>query len=1202
MSDMILEARLRAKDEGLVGQLNATEKAAAATTGAMGGTAAAAGKLSGASAGVATAQQDVAQQSNRTASALGNETRALDAAAAAANRKRAGMQQLGFQVQDFFVQVQGGQSVLTAFSQQASQATGALALMGSGGTAATGIMGRFMTLMGGPFGVALGVAIPLVALLSQKLFENKEAAEGVTVAADNLSVAQSLLGQMFDLNTGKIKNNTAALRDNIYSQMIAMQNKAIMARTEGEEALRKSGSGLTTPTERAWARARAYGTRDPNVIAFVEDQIAGREAEGRRFEGLGRGVAQGGITREDAGRLLEAQRKQLGDDKYFALQDYLNRAADERSANQAVKDMQSALSGNLPSGYLQPKPNKPSRKSGGSANALANFGDSAEEKIARIADSYNPAPRGLDKAFADIRTLDGLIDDLGKKKPPSFEKLIGEAQKARESVMQGLADPLDAIQQRLVPLPEGVIKAKAAIEELDGVIAVLSERKPPNWEELVARAQELKVVAAETVNGPLNDMLRSSREQREQQILILQGREREANVLARIQQLTKGQLPLNDAQRAQVEQMVDSEERVNDLLTKRQDIISVYMSTIGELRGALQDLAGGRVGDFLKNSQSMVRQFQEKLLVENFFGDSLRALEKKVRGKSPLDREIEDLAREVDGLEGEAGRSAKALKLFNEALGKATADINGGAAPRSSGQTAADSFLRALGGDATAGGDIVVTGSKQRPIGGSIMKEQTDFLREMAKAQFDPMADLFDKYLGTEFFKKLSPVFQGAYAGFFTAGPVGGILGAVKELPGLPDKLKDKLGTALEGAQTGTLVAGIGKALGLKTSTTGGQIGGAIGAATGLPGGDIAGSIIGSIVGGLFKKAKTGSATITGVDNDPVLSGNNAKMKTAAGDAASSVQGVLQQIADQLGGSVGSFNVSIGVRDGKYRVDPTGAGRTKKKGGVLDFGEDANAAIMAAAFDAIGDGGVTGLSAAVTRALKSSPDIDKALKEALKVQEVEEIVTGIGGTLERQFRAFETQAKERVRIAEQYGFDVSKIEARNAEDRAKLVEQILSSRVGSLQSLLDDLKFGNLFEGSADERRSKLLTEIAAAKSDAEKGVDGAADKLAELSRQLVETSREAYGTAGGEYAADRSNAISTAEQIIAAENERIRAAQQATLDTSKAMQTQNQLTNETNDILAEVRALLAANLGGGSAVLSSGGGRLLVERQADLR
>lgn len=397
------------------------------------------------------------------------------------------------------------------------------------------------------------------------------------------------------------------------------------------------------------------------------------------------------------------------------------------------------------------------------------------------------------------------------------------------------------------------------------------------------------------------------------------------------------------------------------------------------------------------------------------------------------------------------------------------------------------------------------------------------------------------------------------------------------------------IGTGMSAAQTGTLVAGVTKALGLKTSTTGAQIGGAIGSALPIPGGEIIGSIAGGLIGGALKPAKRGSATITSADGDAVLSGNSSKFKAAAGDAASSVQSVLQQVADQLGGTLGDFAVSIGVRDGKFRVDPTGKGITKTKKGAIDFGEDGDAAVSAAALNAIADGGIEGLSQAVQKALGSNKDIDKALREALKVQEVEELLGGLGGTLEKQFREFEAQAKERVRIATQYGFDVTRIEARNAENRAKLVEDILSSRVGSLQDLLKDLKFGDLFEGSATERRDRLLTEIATVRTDAEKGVDGAADKLADLTRQLVETSREAFGTAGGEFASDRAGAISTAEAIIAAENERVRAAQQATIDTSKALQTQNQLTNETNDILAEMRSLMrtGSDLGAVNTVLS---------------
>lgn len=1192
--ETVLEARLRAKDEGLVGQLNNAERAATGVTTAMGATAAAGTRLTSATAGVAASQQDLAASANRSVVALANETRALDTATGAAARKRAGMQQLGFQAQDFFVQLGTGTPFMTAFSQQASQATGAIALMGGQVDGTSSKAARFAAFMGGPFGVALGVAIPLVALLTAKLFENGEASKEAEAAQESLSKRTSDMATFFDLATGAVVRNSQALIANARLQRLDDIDKIKESQNDRGRQIRDLVGG-SMPGEVRFGgtfgnetgRATIVRSGPSDLVRAIDAAKGDQEKIGEALVAISR---SGGANAQRAREILNLRGLATNDS------DKLRRLTLEEESLR-TKTLADELRKN------KPAPRGRTRTgSSGAATALANFGEGADEKIARIMDGYNPAPRGLDKAFADLRALDGLIADLGKRKPPSFEKLIGEAGKAREAVMAGLAAPLDAIQQRLVPLPEGVVKAQAAIEELDGVIAVLSERKPPNWEELVARAKDLKVVAAETVNGPLNDMIRASSEQREQQLLILAGREREAEVLARIQQLTKGQAPLSAAQRQDVERMVAAEERINDLLVKRQDVLSIYSASIGELRGALEDLfSGGGAGNFLKNTEQMVKRLQGRLTVETLFGDSLRQLEKGIRGKSPLDREIEDLAREVDDLESEAGRSASALKLFTDALAGATADINRATVPGAVGQ-GAKSFLGLFNGArdaAAAEGDIVVNGSRSRPIGGTLMREQTDFLVKLTGGIVNPLTAKLDEIFGSKFFGKLGPAVSGGVAGLLTAGPVGGVLGALKELPGMPDKLKGVLGSAFDGAQTGTIVAGLGKALGLKTSTLGGQIGGAIGGAIPIPGMDIVGSVLGSVVGGLFKKTKRTAATITGVDSDPTFSGSS-KYQAEAGQLAGSVQDVLKKVADALGGQVGAFNVSIGKSGDSWHVDPTGRGRLKKSQGGLDFGDDAQAAVMAAAFDAIGDGGITGLSAKVAQALRSSPDIDKAIREALKVQEVEEIITGLGGALEKQFRAFESQAKERLRIATQYGFDVSKIEARNAEDRAKMVEQILSSRVGSLQTLLQDLKFGDLFEGSAAERRDKLLTEISSAKADAEKGVDGAADRLADLSRQLVESSRDAYGTAGGEYAADRSGAISTAEAIIAAENERIRAAQQATVDTSKAMQTQNQLTNETNDILAEIRAQLAQGNGGGGSIVFTP--RFTVERDVDLR
>ncbi len=197
--------------------------------------------------------------------------------------------------------------------------------------------------------------------------------------------------------------------------------------------------------------------------------------------------------------------------------------------------------------------------------------------------------------------------------------------------------------------------------------------------------------------------------------------------------------------------------------------------------------------------------------------------------------------------------------------------------------------------------------------------------------------------------------------------------------------ISSTLGNMGGGAAIGGSIAGIAKAFGFKKfSNTGAQIGGAIGQFGG-PVGTIVGSIAGGLIGAAFKKAKTGSSSIQmgadGILNGDTLTGNNSKMKAAAGGAADSVISGLYDIASRLGGDLnGNPSVSIGLRDGKYRVDTSGAGNTKTKKGAVDFGKNgAEEAIAFAIKDAIKDGVITGLSSFSTRLLQSAKNLDSAV-------------------------------------------------------------------------------------------------------------------------------------------------------------------------------------------------------------------------------
>ncbi len=97
---------------------------------------------------------------------------------------RAGMQQAGFQVQDFFVQINGGTDAVRAFSMQAPQLIGSLQLMSDGADKGAGRFATFARILGGPWGVALGIAIPVAGMLAEKLLDQSEASKEAQKAAE----------------------------------------------------------------------------------------------------------------------------------------------------------------------------------------------------------------------------------------------------------------------------------------------------------------------------------------------------------------------------------------------------------------------------------------------------------------------------------------------------------------------------------------------------------------------------------------------------------------------------------------------------------------------------------------------------------------------------------------------------------------------------------------------------------------------------------------------------------------------------------------------------------------------------------------------------------------------------------------------------------------------------------------------------------
>jgi hypothetical protein len=1029
----------------------------------------------------------------------------MNNAAQSAGAARAAYTNLGFQISDITQSLALGISPFVVFGQQAGQTAAAVAGMG-------GVLGRVGTFLSGPFGSIILGAVTVVGLLASKLFETADAADDAGDAAADFADRQLDLGNFIDKTTGKLIEQNAVLREN-----------AILLR-QGE-ITKKQNSIL-----------------DKQNAAFG---LAAQLGNGNRTQSL---TGREGVTVPQTDPAIQAAIQRSGGNA-FRLQRELQ--ALNRPGLKPVIDQIGSLN----------------------AQAILTARDVQRLGLENVAIGGGTVDKSLldPKRTRATRSRSGG-DDAAFKKAQLLDKL-GER----------IEERISRINEAFDETPKLIDRANQASRELDAIIADLQKRKPPGFEEMIKSAEAAKGVVAESLNRPFQELLENSEKRLNIDKLIGAGREDEARALEIIYQLEERVGEVKDEQRAAILDMVRNEREINEILEQRQELTDAYLSATQNVKNEIESILSGRGGNVLKTLQQSFRDIQGKILTEKLFGPALRELDKFVKEENGIDAAVDIFAGQTKRAGTEAGTLADAFVKAAKVIGGAVSPAAGYSAPSvAGGASGAPGGPTSPASEASIEnqtGEIVALGSKIDKTALGLSPD--DYFKRLTSDLTSPLLDGLDEALGTDFFSGLQGVLSGVLYGLATGGKPGGVLGGLK---GLNDKfgadvfgkeLAGEIGgflsTALSGSQTGTQVAGLAKSIGIKKfSTTGSQIGGAIGSATGIPGGDLIGSIIGGTIGGLFKKTPYGTAVVSG-SGDPTVTGNKSAARDVAAGLGGSVQSALASIAEQLDADLGSFLVSIGTYKGKTRVSTTGrSGKLKTKfADVKDFGKDGEEAALAFAIQtAIGQGAIKGISEAMQKALKSSPDINKAVKEALAVRDLEDLISGLTD-LERAFRDFDKTAEERVRLAKAYGLDLLAVERVNADERKKLLDQALEAQVGSLKDLLNDLNYGSLFEGTATQRRAQILAEIADAEEDIQNNVAGAIDRYADLQRQLVETSREAFGTAGTEFGTDRAAAISNAERIIALENERILAAAAKQQEALDAATQNNTLTNETNNLIA---------------------------------
>lgn len=1039
---------------------------------------------------------------------------------------------IGGTIKAMLDQVAAGDSVADAFADNADALAQAFDAIGKAGSAAgqqsqdtgtdfaelgdgvtdtaekfkdmTGKAGATAAMFAGPVGAAIGLAAAALGPLIEELYESATASEDLSGrldaaanSADSFGDAQSALGSIIDLTTGKMQTQNAVL---VQSIKLQQQLKLIEAERKIAEETGQDKRTLTPAAPGGSMMGLPGGNIDRAVAAsrnVADQQKQFDQLRAGLLKAIGNGTLAQGNPQDYS--------RQVGQSLDLAIGQLDRISTSGRVAGRSLLDAKLEL---------------------------VELAKTANERAAAISSIQALSGGGVNDLLKKPGT-DRPANSGGRSRPSSStpRQRSADAGRSDRDSAQDAEDRIASITVAFSDTPPVIRQVDGAIRQIDSLIADLSTKKPIDWERVVAGAVTAKDVVRDAVNKPLDDFLRQADEQSQIQNLLIAGREAEAEALGIILELERRRGPLTEAQKDTVRDTVIARRAEAAELERTYRRQQVYLDLLHDSRDAIEDAVQawqrGDLREILRTPGKIIEAYQQAKgseLFQGLFGDAFAELERALT-EGPVDKASRRMAGEMDVATAAVARLGKA------ATGAAT---------------------EVQTGQPVDGGETVVTG--ERPKRAGVDSLMTDFLTKTSTR----IADVFTS---TD-----------------TAGRIGRKIGEVG-------------GKAIAGAATGGQIAGIAGFLGIKGySGQGSQIGGALGSLTGIPGGDILGSIAGGLIGNLIKGPTRSGYSSIGTDaaanaTTGVSGGRNSagRQQDSLGYAGAVMDG-LEKIAGSLGGTLGAnLNLgTIGSQNGKFVFDSDGAGAAA--GIKVDTAEEA---VRAALSSAISKGAVAGLSEAVRKALGSSSDVDKALSEALKVKQLETLLGGVAGKLQAAFGEFDTIAAERVRLAKTYGLDLLAVEKKNAEERSALLDQTLKARVGSLQSMLDDMRYGDLFEGDASTRRTQILGEIADARQDAAAGVEGSGDRLAELYRLLIETSKEAFGTAGGELAADRKLASEGAAAVIKFETDRINAAAQSQAKTTTAVEAGNALLDEMSDQLAVANARLQeiAVRGGGSGV-----------------
>lgn len=986
--------------------------------------------------------------------------------------------------------LQGSQARLVQVNNQLGQSTNTLttttqrfrAAQAAAGAGAVSFGSRLKGLIAAinPLGIVLSIGI---GLLIQWAFRQSEAA----AAADRMAEREGNLATYIDFTTGKLIAQNAELRENARLKLLRDYTKS----AEDYETVRKD---LTPEAQSTSSIARfgylPQGGNDRENAVLRKLQYGGSTIVDTRRQLTKMGASDDAFAKLDAFETAGAKLLRQRSGYRIA----------KGEATQADRDILGIGDGGgaAPAAAGVPKAADDRKKLAGASDKAAEAEKKLQEALDRtekrgdILSRYDEQPKALDRAARDIRELGKLVD----------------------TEMNGIAEATKAN-----PLGAGLYTKAMADSDAARI----------NY----------------GVRQPIRDLLREQQRQVELQTLVLGGHD---DVAAALEKALSLQDQIGQVTEEEFQQLVANERQqrqINDALESRGRITSLILGQAQEARDIFEDLlTGGSLKDAGKQIISNIARINARKITETLFAGTDEKLRELIRGQGGVESAVEILKKNATRSSDSFGQAATAAENLRDRFNQVTKTIGtgSGSAPTAVGsgvgslQSVTSNTSKAgLNGAGKTGGagalSAIRKGADNFSFFGGFGGFNSSGASSSKISKIPIPANDEIVVSGTRSVQRMKGAksSSGLPSGAETWNKIGEGFGA-KVDKALGTKFMTgigaKLGDAMQGAGTGMMASSFAKALGIKQSTTGAAVGGAIGGAAFGPIGGAVGGLIGGTIGGLFKKTKSGSATL-GSDGMGGLSvastsGNSASMKNNANSLAGGVIDQLSAIAGSLGADLsGSMGVSIGQRKKKFVVDTNGSGKTKGSGTVSFATEEE--AVNFAIRNAIQDGVLGGISAASQRILASGKDLQRSLEKALIIESIPKRLMAFTDpvraavmNLNTEFATMIAALKEGGATAQQFA-DAQKL---YELERAQAIEQATSQASAAIQAFLDEMA-----GGSSSPLNKRTVYQNAASKLDTFKG-DIASGKAVDQNALLTaaqnfqEASRNLFGS-GADFFSD---------------------------------------------------------------------------------